>query len=448
MLRFAVLMWVWLGTATQPATTKICPDALVSRSTSFGETRVVYGDRCICIAVPYMRMICRDHQRHRAGKRVLLRGGGGEGFNFSSSEMSAPDSLEEGEEWPSEFSSDMVDPKSGLKGELRPNSIQPIRMEDYSSEIDQWTQDAEKQAHANDEYEKERHERGILQPTFKASTLHDDSWEQEHLHLHPDRLVMHEDFPDTLVDIWHEKPFFRDLPAELLGNRRKMTQDRCTQVPSDIHNELELNEFEQDSSSVDEMWMDNLAWMHKLKDKEAKGKATGAYDAYCDIDEVDLGLDEKAYRRFEKLPPDHPDFGCGPDRATDEEYLERFKAFRYMHDRPYMDKLIRELERADGSKRRQASSCLSAVAAFNMRGRQLQVAARCGQVHKIRELVAAGVAVNFRDIVRDTPLHWAAFNGQVKAVKALIELGADLNLRTEKGAHLRPSCCSPTPFFT
>ena len=37
------------------------------------------------------------------------------------------------------------------------------------------------------DYEKEREERGVLSASFKASTLHDDSWDDEHLHLHPDR---------------------------------------------------------------------------------------------------------------------------------------------------------------------------------------------------------------------------------------------------------------------
>jgi hypothetical protein len=37
------------------------------------------------------------------------------------------------------------------------------------------------------------------------------------------------------------------------------------------------------------------------------------------------------------------------------------------------------------------------------------------------------------DQVRDSALHWAALTGQVKAVRLLVSLGANLDLQTEKG---------------
>ena len=62
-----------------------------------------------------------------------LRGGVGGWSSYSSSAVSEP-SLEPGEHWPSDFSSNEVDPETGLKGDVPPGSILPRRFEEYSSE--------------------------------------------------------------------------------------------------------------------------------------------------------------------------------------------------------------------------------------------------------------------------------------------------------------------------
>ena len=64
---------------------------------------------------------------------LRLRGGVEEWPSWSSSAVSAP-TLGPGEHWPSDFSSDEVDPETGLKGDVPPGCVLPRRFSDYSSE--------------------------------------------------------------------------------------------------------------------------------------------------------------------------------------------------------------------------------------------------------------------------------------------------------------------------
>jgi ankyrin repeat protein len=62
-------------------------------------------------------------------------------------------------------------------------------------------------------------------------------------------------------------------------------------------------------------------------------------------------------------------------------------------------------------------------------------AANKGDVKKIAEILAADpTQINAKDKVGNTPLHWAAFHGQLAAVKALIDAGADVKAKNNYGA--------------
>ena len=140
----------------------------------------------------------------------------------------------------------------------------------------------------------------------------------------------------------------------------------------------------------------------------------------------------------------------GPDRDADERLLEKARAVRWLHDRPFIQKRIEQEEAAVARSHARDPRCISAVEAYNVRGRELRVAARCGQLDRVRALVEEGVPVNFRDIVRDTALHWASYTGEIKAVRLLIDLGADVNLQTEMGRtplHIAAAATHPRVVF-
>lgn len=195
------------------------------------------------------------------GSFLTLRGGG---LGDSSSTYISEPMLEEGEHWPSDFSSDLVDPETGLKGPVDPVSLEPLRLEDYSSEIDELTRpDPEQYPQAEISRQQYLEERGVLDPAFKASTLHDESWDEEHAHLHPDRLVMHEDMQYRLEEMLQEKPFFRSLPPSFYS------------VLNGCNTPLELVEAHPDTTAEEQehlnrlsynaSWRANLEWMQTLQ---------------------------------------------------------------------------------------------------------------------------------------------------------------------------------------
>jgi ankyrin repeat protein len=62
-------------------------------------------------------------------------------------------------------------------------------------------------------------------------------------------------------------------------------------------------------------------------------------------------------------------------------------------------------------------------------------AANKGDVKKIAEILAADpTQLNAKDKLGNTPLHWAAFHGQLAAVKALLDAGADVKAKNNYGA--------------
>jgi hypothetical protein len=218
---------------------------------------------------------------------------------------------------------------------------------------------------------------------------------QEHLHLHPDRLVMQEDLHYRLEEMLQEKPFFRALPADFFStlNGRSAARTDTENIP-DAQEVL-------DHLSYNMSWHSHLEWMRKLKAREQRRKARGDYyKPYIDVDDIDLALTEDKYRYYEDLSPDDQDFQKGPDRQMDADFLRRAREFRFIHDRPHIEGYIQELEEARARMRTRDPACVSAVDEYNERGRQLQAAARCGHLDRIRELVAAGVPVNFQDMVR------------------------------------------------
>ncbi len=65
---------------------------------------------------------------------------------------------------------------------------------------------------------------------------------------------------------------------------------------------------------------------------------------------------------------------------------------------------------------------------------ELVVAAQDGNVSRMRQLIDGGASKDCRHSqTAETPLMWAATNGKVDAVKLLLELGADANVRDTQG---------------
>ena len=69
----------------------------------------------------------------------------------------------------------------------------------------------------------------------------------------------------------------------------------------------------------------------------------------------------------------------------------------------------------------------------------LHRAAMNGQVEAVRALLKAGADVNAQDKYEVTPLHFAAYSGHDKAVHVLLEAGANVNAKDSDG-------CSPSDY--
>jgi ankyrin repeat protein len=64
-------------------------------------------------------------------------------------------------------------------------------------------------------------------------------------------------------------------------------------------------------------------------------------------------------------------------------------------------------------------------------------AATKGDVKKIQAILAADpTQLNAKDKLGNTPLHWAAFHGQLAAVKVLIDAGANVNAKNNYGPYM------------
>ena len=65
---------------------------------------------------------------------------------------------------------------------------------------------------------------------------------------------------------------------------------------------------------------------------------------------------------------------------------------------------------------------------------ELAVAAQDNDIERMKQFVRAGVNKNCRHSqTAETPLMWAAISGKVEAVRFLLDLGADPNVRTAEG---------------
>jgi ankyrin repeat protein len=60
-------------------------------------------------------------------------------------------------------------------------------------------------------------------------------------------------------------------------------------------------------------------------------------------------------------------------------------------------------------------------------------------------LIQSGAPVNYQDMWKRTPLHYAAREGQIEACQRLVELGADL--RFISFHHRKPIDPNPTPNY-
>ena len=69
---------------------------------------------------------------------------------------------------------------------------------------------------------------------------------------------------------------------------------------------------------------------------------------------------------------------------------------------------------------------------INING-QFVLAARAGQVERVRDLLTQGAIVNSRDRNGDSPLNMAAAKGHVALVEVLLKSGADVNLANLSG---------------
>jgi len=87
-------------------------------------------------------------------------------------------------------------------------------------------------------------------------------------------------------------------------------------------------------------------------------------------------------------------------------------------------KTMREL--TDDEKRR--SGLLPALQEVSLDDR-LRDAAEAGDAPLIRKLVEEGADVNCIDVLSKTPMHFAAINAHVEALRTLKELGGDPNAR-------------------
>jgi len=71
-----------------------------------------------------------------------------------------------------------------------------------------------------------------------------------------------------------------------------------------------------------------------------------------------------------------------------------------------------------------------------------------GDVKKIAAILAADpTQLNAKDKLGNTPLHWAAFHGNLPAVKALIDAGADVKAKNNYGAFYQGSMTHQDPVF-
>lgn len=66
-----------------------------------------------------------------------------------------------------------------------------------------------------------------------------------------------------------------------------------------------------------------------------------------------------------------------------------------------------------------------------MEKEKLHFAAHDGNLEAVKRLVQAGFPLNAFDEISKTPLHYAAENGHIEVVKFLIEAGADVNAHEE-----------------
>src|SRR5687767_38751 len=82
-------------------------------------------------------------------------------------------------------------------------------------------------------------------------------------------------------------------------------------------------------------------------------------------------------------------------------------------------------------------SMFSKVSALLLPATDLWRAAKLGDVPRIRQLVALGADANAKkrtlNIEGETPLHFAARHDQPNAIRALVELGANIDLKDDHG---------------
>ncbi|OMO50038.1 Major sperm protein [Corchorus capsularis] len=67
------------------------------------------------------------------------------------------------------------------------------------------------------------------------------------------------------------------------------------------------------------------------------------------------------------------------------------------------------------------------------RGKEVMLAARCGNTRRLKSLLRNGATMNFQDQYELTPLHAAAIKGHKEVILVLIEMGSDLDRPDNEG---------------
>jgi len=219
----------------------------------------------------------------------------------------------------------------------------------------------------------------------------DSSWDDEHKHLHPDRMIF--DYVQDQFDRFDKNHERYDYLKQLVNG--------------------------------------TMALMEKALQEEKKRKQAIKEESSFSLS--DIVLDDNDYESEDHDPFDIHNAYVAPNKEEDMRLLKHMKLARWLTDRRFNERACRALHDSTMKTKHYNFRCMSAVELYHYQGRKLMEAAKFGELDEMTRLIESGVSVNHQDIVRDSPLHWAAMQGRLRAVQLLISRGADVDLQTERG---------------